>query len=62
MRCTEFLNVLLSRLKCCYYGIAIVIDNCLVPLIVGVYKQWNGLLEWYIFGFYIFLGGLINSY
>ena len=35
MHCTEILNVLLSHLKCCHYGIAIVIDNCLVPLIMA---------------------------
>ena len=26
-----------------------------------VYNQWTGLLDWYIFGFYTFLGGLIDS-
>jgi len=32
----------------------------------GVYKQWNGLLDWNtgmaFIGFYTFLGGLIDSY
>ena len=25
-------------------------------------EYWNGLMDWHIFGFYTFLGGLIDSH